>query len=147
VTGTPLDDPEMPVQTDEMKTLLIYDAETGAMIGRHVLPRPQSQYENCTIHNYNIAPFSKRDVLEHGSYQSGAALVDFTDPMNAYEFAWMDPTRRHPRVPAAAPPSAAVIGPRTGTTATSTRATRGAASTSGRCGRGRSADRSSGSST
>jgi hypothetical protein len=99
VTGTPLNDPEMPVQTDEMKTLFIYDADTGAMIGRHVLPRPQSQYENCTMHNYNIAPLFKRDILVHGSYQSGTAVVDFTNPANAYELAWMDPLPLDPPSP------------------------------------------------
>ena len=79
------------VITDEMKTIFFHDAETGEEVGRWVLPRPQSQYENCTIHNYNIAPLRDRYVLIHGSYQSGTSAVDFTDPQNAYEFAWMDP--------------------------------------------------------
>ena len=79
------------LQTDEMKTIFFHDAATGAIIGRHVLPRPQSQYENCTMHNYNIVPHPTRNLLVHGSYQSGTALVDFTDPTNAYEVAWMDP--------------------------------------------------------
>src|SRR5918992_4676038 len=78
-------------QTDEMKTIFLHDAETGQIIGRHVLPRPQSQYENCTMHNYNIVPPPTRNLLVHGSYQSGTALVDFTDVTNAYEVAWMDP--------------------------------------------------------
>jgi hypothetical protein len=93
VTGAPLDPPiaGSSVQTEEMKTAWFHDAETGEIIGKYVLPRPQSQYENCTIHNYNIATLKKRYVLVHGSYQSGTALVDFTDPANAYEFAWMDP--------------------------------------------------------
>ncbi|HEU4450946.1 MAG TPA: hypothetical protein VFR63_13330 [Gaiellaceae bacterium] len=88
-TGAPL--PGGGVQTDEMKTIFFFDAEDGELIGRHVLPRPQSIYENCTIHNYNIVPHKKRYVLVHGSYQSGTAVVDFTDPRNAYEVAWMDP--------------------------------------------------------
>ena len=88
-TGTPLGGGQ--VQTDEMKTLFFYDTKTGEMIGRHVLPRPQSQYENCTMHNYNIAPHPTRNLLVHGSYQSGTALVDFTDVNNIYEVAWMDP--------------------------------------------------------
>jgi hypothetical protein len=99
VTGSPLDDPEMPFQTDEMKTLFIYDARTGQMVGRHVLPRPQSQYENCTIHNYNIVPALQRYLLVHGSYQSGTALMDFTDPLDTYEIAWMDPLPLDPPVP------------------------------------------------
>jgi hypothetical protein len=105
-TGTPLDDPEMPVQTDEMKTLFFYDAASGEEVGRHVLPRPQSQYENCTIHNYNIAPHRKKGLLVHGSYQSGTALVDFTDLTDIREVAWMDP-------PPLDPPSATSPGGRT----------------------------------
>jgi hypothetical protein len=88
-TGTPL--PGGGVQTDEMKTLFFFDADNGEIIGRHVLPRPQTIYENCTMHNYNIASLKKRYVLVHGSYQSGTAAVDFTDLDNIYEFAWMDP--------------------------------------------------------
>jgi hypothetical protein len=88
-TGTPLGGGL--VQTDEMKTVFFHDGATGEIIGRHVLPRPQSQYENCTMHNYNIVPHRTRNLLVHGSYQSGTALVDFTDPANAYEVAWMDP--------------------------------------------------------
>jgi hypothetical protein len=99
VTGSPLHDPEMPFQTDEMKTLFIYDARTGQTVGRHVLPRPQSQYENCTIHNYNIVPDLQRYLLVHGSYQAGTALMDFTDPLDTYEIAWMDPLPLDPPVP------------------------------------------------
>jgi hypothetical protein len=92
-TGTPISPPTAgsSVQTDEMKTAFFHDGATGEIIGRHVLPRPQSVYENCTIHNYNIVPHPTRNLLVHGSYQSGTALVDFTDPENAYEVAWMDP--------------------------------------------------------
>jgi hypothetical protein len=79
------------VQTDEMKTLFFFDADNGEIIGRHVLPRPQTIYENCTMHNYNIVSAKKRYLLVHGSYQSGTALVDFTDLDNIYEVAWMDP--------------------------------------------------------
>ena len=89
VTGAPLGGGLF--QTEEMKTAWFHDAETGEIIGKYVLPRPQSQYENCTIHNYNIVPHPTRNLLVHGSYQSGTALVDFTDPANAYEVAWMDP--------------------------------------------------------
>jgi hypothetical protein len=97
VTGTVF--PSGEVQTDEMKTLFFFDADTGEIIGRHVLPRPQSQYENCTMHNYNIVPSKNRYLLVHGSYQSGTALVDFTDPANNYEVAWMDPDPLDPPSP------------------------------------------------
>lgn len=87
------------VQTEEMKTLFFFDADNGDIVGRHVLPRPQSIYENCTMHNYNIVPSTKRYLLVHGSYQSGTALVDFTDPANNYEIAWMDPDPLDPPSP------------------------------------------------
>ena len=100
-TGAPLDPPieGSSVQTEEMKTAWFHDAETGEIIGKYVLPRPQSQYENCTIHNYNLVPHPTRNLLVHGSYQSGTALVDFTDPTNAYEVAWMDPDPLDPPSP------------------------------------------------
>jgi hypothetical protein len=100
-TGAPLLDTPDPndVQTDEMKTIFFHDTRTGAIIGRHVMPRPQSQYENCTVHNFNTAPNRKRNLLVHGSYQSGTALVDFTDLTNAYEVAWMDPLPLDPPSP------------------------------------------------
>jgi hypothetical protein len=100
-TGTVFDEPiaDSPVQTDEMKTLFFFDADTGDIVGRHVLPRPQSKYENCTMHNYNIVPSTKRYLLVHGSYQSGTSLVDFTDPANNYEIAWMDPLPLDPPSP------------------------------------------------
>ncbi len=93
VTGAPISPPTAgsSVQTDEMKTIFFHDGATGEIIGRHVLPRPQSEWENCTIHNFNVMPDRKRNLLVHGSYQAGTALVDFTDPANAYEVAWMDP--------------------------------------------------------
>lgn len=97
VTGTVF--PNGDVQTDEMKTLWFFDADNGDIVGRHVLPRPQSQYENCTMHNYNIVPSKQRYLLVHGSYQSGTSLVDFTDPANNYEIAWMDPDPLDPPSP------------------------------------------------
>jgi hypothetical protein len=98
-TGATTGFPPGESQTEEMKTAWFHDAETGEIIGKYVLPRPQSQYENCTIHNYNVVPSTKRYLLVHGSYQSGTALVDFTDPENAYEIAWMDPDPLDPPSP------------------------------------------------
>jgi hypothetical protein len=73
-------------------TYFFYDGDTGAKVGSWTLPRPQSAGENCTLHNLNTIPLkSGRDVLVHGSYQSGTSLVDFTDPANAVELAWSDP--------------------------------------------------------
>jgi hypothetical protein len=73
------------------KTMFFFEARTGVELGRHVLPRPQTNTENCTIHNYNVVPTDKRHILVHGSYQSGIGVVDFTDPANAVEIAYADP--------------------------------------------------------
>jgi hypothetical protein len=93
VTGAPLSPPiaGSSVQTDEMKSIFFFDADTGAFIDLWTLPRPQTDQENCTIHNYNIVPLRDRYVLVQGSYQSGSSVVDFTDPTNAVEVAWADP--------------------------------------------------------
>jgi hypothetical protein len=99
VTGSTLRFPAGESQTEEMKTAWFHDAETGEIIGKYVLPRPQSEYENCTIHNYNLVPHPTRNLLVHGSYQSGTALVDFTDLNNVYEVAWMDPDPLDPPSP------------------------------------------------
>jgi hypothetical protein len=73
-------------------TYFFYDGDTGAKVGSWTLPRPQSAAENCTLHNLNTVPLrSGRDILVHGSYQSGTSVVDFTDPANAVELAWSDP--------------------------------------------------------
>ena len=74
------------------KSLFFFDAASGADIGTWVLPRAQSDTENCTIHNLNVVPLRSGDyVLVHGSYQSGTSVVDFTDPTHAMEIAYSDP--------------------------------------------------------
>ena len=56
------------------------------------MTRTQSATENCTLHNLNtIPPKNGRDVLVHGSYQSGTSVVDFTNPAAPVELAWSDP--------------------------------------------------------
>ncbi|MGH3006422.1 MAG: LVIVD repeat-containing protein [Gaiellaceae bacterium] len=77
---------------DEEKSYFFYESRTGAFLGKWTLPRPQSSTENCSLHNLNVVPLrSGRDVLVHGSYQSGTSVVDFTDPSNARELGWSDP--------------------------------------------------------
>ena len=74
------------------RTYFFYDGNTGAKVGQWTLPRPQSNAENCTLHNLNVVPLrSGRDILVHGSYQSGTSVVEFTDPQNPKELAWSDP--------------------------------------------------------
>ena len=91
-TGTPLPDGRPgEFQTEAMKAIFLFDAETGAFINWHVLPRPQSEVEACTIHNYHFIPVPGRRLLLHGSYQSGTAIVDLTDPNKPRELVWADP--------------------------------------------------------
>jgi len=73
------------------RTLFFLDGRTGEMLGTFVHPRPQTALENCTWHNYNVVPTSKRRILVSGNYQSGISVVDFTKPSKAYEFAYADP--------------------------------------------------------
>ena len=78
------------------KTLFFYDTETGNQIGTWVLPRPQTSTENCTIHNFNVIPSNRYRILVIGSYQSGIAVVDFTDPTSPVEIAYADPAPLSP---------------------------------------------------
>jgi hypothetical protein len=72
------------------RTLFFYDHE-GNQLGTFVHPRPQTNTENCTWHNYNVVPTTKSYVLVAGNYQSGISVVDFSDPANAKEIAYADP--------------------------------------------------------
>lgn len=78
------------------RTLFFYEARTGVPLGTIVHPRPQTATENCTWHNYNVVPIDHRYVLVAGNYQSGVSVVDFTDPANAREIAYADPTALDP---------------------------------------------------
>jgi hypothetical protein len=90
--GGGVDDRCKASNTTTEKSFFFYDGDTGAKLGQWTLPRPQSDAENCSLHNLNVVPLrSGRDVLVHGSYQSGTSVVDFTNPANARELAWSDP--------------------------------------------------------
>jgi hypothetical protein len=91
-TGSPLapfDEPGF--QTADMKSIFFFDTESGDLLGKWVLPRPQTTLENCTIHNYSIVPTAKRDVLTTAAYQAGTWVVDFTNPAKPKTVAWSDP--------------------------------------------------------
>ena len=90
-TGAPLNSSGTVLQTDDMKTFFFYDTESGDEIGKWTLTRDQTAAENCTLHNLNVVPTGKRDVLVHGSYQSGIGVLDFTDVENPKEVAYADP--------------------------------------------------------
>jgi hypothetical protein len=79
------------VQTADMKSFFFYNTNSGAQQGKWTLTRNQTQEENCTLHNYNIVPTSRDDILVHGSYQSGIGVLDFSNPANAREIAFADP--------------------------------------------------------
>jgi hypothetical protein len=72
------------------RTIYFYDHE-GNQLGTFVHPRPQTNTENCTWHNYNAVPTGNRDILVAGNYQSGISVLDFTDPTNVKEIAFADP--------------------------------------------------------
>ena len=95
-TGTVLNNATYPVQTDDMKSFFFFDTATGALKGKWTLPRDQSAFENCTLHNYNVVPSKDRDILVHGSYQSGIGVVDFSDLSNIKEIAYADPKPLNP---------------------------------------------------
>lgn len=73
------------------RSLFFFEAQTGNLLGTMLHPRPQTNLENCTWHNYNIVPTDKRYMIVSGNYQSGISVVDFTDPANPFEVAFADP--------------------------------------------------------
>jgi len=91
---------------DVKKSMFFYDATTGAKLGQWTLPRPQTDAENCTIHNYNTVPLrSGRYVAVSGNYQAGTWVTDFTDPANPQTVAWSDP----PPLPPVTTPTGSVV--------------------------------------
>ena len=54
-------------------------------------PRPQTNRENCTWHNFNVVPTYKGYYAVSGSYQSGISVIDFTNPAAPSEIAYADP--------------------------------------------------------
>jgi hypothetical protein len=92
-TGEDLPDRgEVAVQNDNQKSFYFYDTDSGAKQGQWVFDtRPQTGTENCTLHNYNMVPTKRGDILVHGSYQSGTAVLDMSDLDDAEEIAFADP--------------------------------------------------------
>jgi len=73
------------------RSFFFYETDTGNLLGTWMLPRAQGPTENCTLHNYNVIPTKKRNLLVSGNYQAGTWVVDFTDPAAAFTVAWSDP--------------------------------------------------------
>jgi hypothetical protein len=61
------------------------------------VPRPQDPVApsttagNCTMHNFNVLPLKKRDVLVSSAYAAGTTVVDFTDASRPREVGHLDP--------------------------------------------------------
>lgn len=84
--------PECQATSSEVnRTLFFLDAATGTTVGTFLHPRPQTDKENCTWHNFNVVPTDKRYVLVSGNYQSGISVLDFTNPAAVQEIASADP--------------------------------------------------------
>jgi len=82
---------------DSDKSVFFLEALTGFELGMWTLPRPQSDIENCTIHNFNVVPVrSGNYILVSGNCQSGTSIVDFTDPASPVEIAYSDPPAIEP---------------------------------------------------
>jgi hypothetical protein len=73
------------------RTFFFIEAATGDSLGQFTIPRPQTNVENCTTHNYNVVPLRDRYVMVSGNYQSGISVIDLTDPTAAREIAFADP--------------------------------------------------------
>jgi hypothetical protein len=73
------------------RTLFFLDPLTGDIAGTMLHPRPQTNRENCTWHNFNVVPTKAGYYATVGSYQSGIAIIDFTNPATPREIAYADP--------------------------------------------------------
>ncbi len=51
----------------------------------------QAQDPNCTMHNFNVLPTKKRDVLVSSAYAAGTTMVDFTNASRPNEVGHLDP--------------------------------------------------------
>jgi hypothetical protein len=79
------------------RTQFFFETETGKLLGTWTMDPPQSEFENCTIHNYNFIPLTTgRDIIVGGHYQAGTWVVDATDPKNPKVIARSDPPPLNP---------------------------------------------------
>ena len=89
------------------RTLFFIDPATGDTKGTMLHPRPQTNRENCTWHNFNVVPTEAGYFAVVGSYQSGISVLEFTNPAAPRELAFADPA------PLTLDPAAARHPPRT----------------------------------
>ncbi|MBA3289932.1 MAG: hypothetical protein H0U17_00380 [Actinobacteria bacterium] len=77
---------------DRNKKLFMFNTKTGKQIGTWFLPRPQSEVENCTQHNYNFVPTTDgKDILVAGNYQAGTWAVNWSNPAKPKVVGFSDP--------------------------------------------------------
>ena len=74
------------------KSLYFLNTETGDQIGTLLHPRPQTNLENCTWHNFNTVPTKGANIAVSGNYQSGIYVIDYTQPAAPTVVAYADPT-------------------------------------------------------
>ena len=73
------------------RTLFFIDPANGDVKGTMLHPRPQTNRENCTWHNFNVVPTEAGYFAVVGSYQSGISVLEFTNPATPRELAFADP--------------------------------------------------------
>jgi hypothetical protein len=78
------------------RSLYFMDPLTGDIKGTMLHPRPQTNRENCTWHNFNVVPTKKGYLAVSGSYQSGISVIDFTNVTAPKEIAYADPAPLSP---------------------------------------------------
>jgi LVIVD repeat len=80
------------IDPERFYTFFMYEVATGNLVGKWVLDIPQSNLENCTLHNINFVPTTDgSDILVSGNYQAGTWVIDFTDPENVETVGFADP--------------------------------------------------------
>jgi hypothetical protein len=89
------------------RSLFFIDPQTGETKGTMVHPRPQTNRENCTWHNFNVVPTKAGYYATVGSYQSGISVLEFTNPAAPREIAYADPAPL--QNPSPEQPTAAII--------------------------------------
>lgn len=89
------------------RTLYFLDPLTGDVKGEMLHPRPQTNRENCTWHNFNVIPTKAGYYATVGSYQSGISVFDFSNPAAPREIAYADPAPL--QNPSPEPPTASII--------------------------------------
>jgi hypothetical protein len=76
----------------DLAGLDVMDGVTAeAPLSHWKVPRVQGDAPNCTMHNFNTLPTTRRNVLVSSAYAAGTTVVDFTDPARPVEVGHHDP--------------------------------------------------------